>query len=78
VNATKPPQEGQFVDDEPPPRVPAPPTKRELDPVFENARAVAEPVIEMVYLGAALWSTAKLAWERAKRKAAKRAREQQR
>src|SRR5205823_5359662 len=48
--------------------------KRKLDRAFANARAVAEPVIEILYLATATFAAGRIAYERAKRAAKKRAR----
>lgn len=76
------PHEAQFVDDK---REPddddepiepiALPSRKEIDAAMDKARAVIAPALEMTFLAVSFFATGKLAWEAAKRKAAKRARE---
>lgn len=83
-NTNGAPHEAQFVDDEREKKKKpvdddepiAVPTMKELDAAMDRARSVMAPVLEMTFLGVSLYATAKLAWDNAKRKAAKRAREQ--
>ena len=71
------PIEAEIVDDEEAPPAPAikRPSKRELDAAFAKAREYFEPVVEIGYLTAALDGAVTTAMDRAKRKAAQRARE---
>lgn len=83
MNNGSTPHEAQFVDDkrrpvdddDEPIEPIAIPSRKEIDAAVDKARAVIAPALEMTFLAVSLYATAKIAWEAAKRKAAKRARE---